>query len=502
MRKKIITIFLLILFVLLLLVSCAPAETKPIQPSGTEELVYTDFEGEKLAVLTGGLTVFTAESIGATPVYLDDSSTAAEDVRKGNVAGYLTTLTGARVMATQLEGFQVVPIPSELFSGQVAAISNDQNVINRFNAFLANLKADGTLDEMKERWFGESLDLDAPIPTIENNGENGVLRVATNSDSVPYVFIGNNGEFSGFSSELILRFGANEGLTIEFVDMAFSGLIPYIVSEKADIAISSMGITEERKKSVTFTDPYFDEQHGILTLKQNEAAVKTTFSEWLKTGIERNLITDNRWKMVVSGLGVTMFIALFAQLFGTILGGFVCFVLCRKNKVARFFGNLFCSLINGTPVVVLLMVTYYIIFGNSTISNVLVAVAAFSLVTSAVVAKNLKGAMDTVDPVEIEAARSIGFTSFGAFMTVTLPQAIRRALPNYTAGFVELLKATAIVGYIAIQDLTRAVDIIRSRTYDAFFPLLLVTAIYLVITTALILIFKSLVKKIDGGVNL
>jgi ABC-type amino acid transport system permease subunit len=119
------------------------------------------------------------------------------------------------------------------------------------------------------------------------------------------------------------------------------------------------------------------------------------------------------------------------------------------------------------------------------------------MVVSVDVGANLYGAITTVDKTEVEAARSIGFSRFGAFMSITFPQAIKRALPAYMNGFVELVKATAIVGFIAIQDLSRAGDIIRSRTYDAYFPLLFVAAVYLTVTTICILLFKFIVKKIN-----
>ncbi len=699
---------------------------------------HTFFEGKDVAVMTGVLTVNTTELIGGNPIEYNDSASAAEDVRNGRVAGYMHALTAVQVMASQMEGFEVIPVPKEIFSAQVAGISQNQDVIDRFNTFLAAVQADGTLAEMSGRWFGPELDLDAPIPDIPNTGENGIIKVAICSDSIPYVFVGNNGEYSGFSTELALRFGAFEGKTIEFTDMEFGGLIPYIVSEKADIGLANMAITEERRQSVLFTDPYFDEGHGVLVLKETDAggsvytdffgktigiptgyvldglienefggtvayytdpaagiedvrrgrvdgfmtdlssarvivnepgnealmavpvpdslfsgplgaitanqeiadrfsaflaelgadgtladiqyywlednpgsdppmpdipltgengvltaavgassipftyvgadgemkglclellyrfaaregltlelvsmefgalipyissgkadigidAITITeerkksviftepfyfdqigiialrpaegeadgggFIEWLKTGVERNLLTDNRWRMIVDGLGVTMIISLAAQLLGTVFGCLVCWLLMRKNAVARNAAKLYCGLIHGTPMVVLLMITYYIIFGNTELSNVLIAIAAFTMITAPAVAETLKGAIDTVDPVEIEAARSIGFSAFRAFMTVTLPQAVRRALPGYTNSFIELVKATAIVGYIAIQDLTRAGDIIRSRTYDAYFPLLFVAVIYLIVTALCVQVFKRIVKKING----
>ncbi len=461
---------------------------------------YAYFAGKYVAAIVGATHYMTIEKIGGTPVYYNDSAEAAENVRLGHVSGFMTLLSNARVMASQLDGFEAIPVPTEFYSGQVAGISNDQAVIDRFNAFLASIKADGTLGEMENRWFGEGLDLSAPIPEIANTGENGVLRVATSALSLPYVYIGDNGELTGFSVELALRFGAHEGKAVEFAEMEFSALIPYVNSGRAELSLSSMAITDERKKNVMFTEPFHQEQHGVLALKATNAQGEgVSFIEWLNTGIENNLIAENRWMMIVDGLGVTMTIAVLAQLFGTALGCFVCWVLTRKSRFVSWLGNLYCGLIHGLPIVVLLMITYYIIFGETDISNVLMAVAAFAIITGAGVAGNLKGAIDTVDPVEIEAARSIGFPAFKAFRTVTLPQAIRRALPGYTKGFVELVKATAIVGYIAIQDLTRAGDLIRSRTYDAYFPLLFVALIYLFVTTLCVQLFKFIVKKINGG---
>jgi polar amino acid transport system substrate-binding protein len=147
----------------------------------------------------------------------------------------------------------------------------------------------------------------------------------------------------------------------------------------------------------------------------------------------------------------------------------------------------------------LLLVSYYIIFGKSDISPIFVAVCAFAMVNGASIARGFAGAIDTVDITEVEAARAIGFGAFDTFRLVVFPQAVRRFLPSYMSGFVELVKGTAIVGYIAIQDLTRAGDIIRSRTFDAYFPILFSALIYLVITTVCIAIFNLMIGKTNGG---
>ena len=476
-----------------------------------ETLYYTDFIGKTFAVKNGSVYDYISREImmASDVMLFEDYPSIYESVLRGRADAGMRGYYAARVSLfdTDYSDLDVIPLPEELHNNPIGAISIDQGMIDAFDEFLPTIKADGTYDDMVLRWF-DTFDPneDNRIPDIELTGANGTLTVATSSDYMPFSYLGDNGKNLGFDIELTTRFAGYLGKDIVIVDMPFSGLLPYVISGKADIGVSDITITEERMKSVLFTDPYFIDKSSIIFKKGFDANTTggsgsggTSFTDWLKTGIERNLIVDNRWKMIVNGLGVTMLISILSQIFGTILGCFICFLLLRKNRIADIVGKVYCGIINGTPVVVLLLITYYIIFGNTNINNILVAVAAFTLVTGAGVGQILKGAIDTVDPVEIEAARSIGFSSNKAFLVVTLPQAVRRALPGYMNGFVELVKATAIVGFIAIQDLTRAGDIIRSRTYDAFFPLIFVAVIYLIVTLTCVWIFKRVIKKVSGG---
>ena len=477
-----------------------------------EKLNYTDFIGKTFAVKNGSVYDYISREImmASEVLLFEDYPSIYESVQRGRADAGMRGYYAARVSLfdSDYSDLEVIALPEELHNNPIGAISVDQSVIDTFNVFYMIIKDDGTYDDMVFRWF-DTFDPsdDNRLPDIALTGENGTLTVATSSDYMPFSYLGDNGINLGFDIELATRFAEHLGKDVVFVDMPFSGLLPYVISGKADIGVSDITITEERKKSVLFTEPYFIDKSSIIYKKGFHADVSgaetgsggTSFIDWIKTGIERNLIVDNRWKMIVNGLGVTMLISLLSQVFGTILGCFICFLLLRKNRIADIVGRVYCGIINGTPVVVLLLITYYIIFGNTNINNILVAVAAFSLVTGAGVGQILKGAIDTVDPVEIEAARSIGFSANKAFLIVTLPQAVRRALPGYMNGFVELVKATAIVGFIAIQDLTRAGDIIRSRTYDAFFPLIFVAVIYLIVTLTCVWLFKRIIKKASGG---
>jgi polar amino acid transport system substrate-binding protein len=351
---------------------------------------------------------------------------------------------------------------------------------------------------MYNRW----LYADSPreMPEIERGGGAGTLTVATSGTRAPYSYVGGDGELTGFEIENAKRFAAYLGMDVRFDTMDFAALIPYVVSGKAQLCANWISITPERAETVIFSDAYFTTGTCVVAKKLSgqveSGGSGAGFIQWLKTGVQNNLIQENRWKLIVEGLGVTLTISVWALIAGTALGCFICFLLTRKTQWVQRPASVYNALIHGLPMVVLLMVFYYIVFGRSHVLPVFVAIAAFALVEGASVGSSLKNAMDTVDPVQVEAARSIGFTAFGAFRRVTLPQAVKVALPGYLNGFVELVKGTAIVGYIAIQDLSRAGDIIRSRTYDAYFPILFVALVYLAITSAMVLAFRFIIRRV------
>jgi ABC-type amino acid transport system permease subunit len=168
-----------------------------------------------------------------------------------------------------------------------------------------------------------------------------------------------------------------------------------------------------------------------------------------------------------------------------------------RNILLHWISKIYIGIIRGTPMVVLLMIFYYVVFAKVDINPIIVAVIAFGLNGGAFIGEIIRSAILTVDKGQIEAARSMGFSSLGTFFIVTLPQAIRVALPVYKSEFINIMKQTAIVGYIAIVDLTKVGDIIRGRTYDAFFPLITVAVVYLITIGIFILLFNTLNKRMD-----
>lgn len=211
-----------------------------------------------------------------------------------------------------------------------------------------------------------------------------------------------------------------------------------------------------------------------------------------------NFIKDDRWKYIWEGLGVTLQVTFFAVLLGIIIGFLIAIVRSTydktgKMKLLNFFCNVYLTVIRGTPVVVQLMIIYFVIFGSVDISKVFVAIMAFGINSGAYVAEIFRSGIMSIDNGQFEAGRSLGFNYPQTMRYIIMPQAFKNVLPALGNEFIVLLKETSVSGYIALQDLTKGGDIIRSRTYDAFMPLLAVALIYLV----MVIIFTKLVNILE-----
>lgn len=228
----------------------------------------------------------------------------------------------------------------------------------------------------------------------------------------------------------------------------------------------------------------------------------------------KTFITDNRWLQIVNGLGTTLLITFFALLIGLALGFIVAVVRstydmqlkgkkCRTAgdyvlKVLNAIGNVYITVIRGTPVVVQLMIMYFIVFGSSR-NGLIAAIISFGMNSGAYVAEIVRSGIMSIDKGQFEASRSIGFDYKSTMIHIILPQALKNVLPALGNEFIVLLKETSVAGYVAIQDLTYIGNLIRSRTYEAFFPLITVAVIYLVIVLILSFLLKKLERRLRNS---
>ena len=212
----------------------------------------------------------------------------------------------------------------------------------------------------------------------------------------------------------------------------------------------------------------------------------------------QNFIEDDRWKYITDGLFNTLRITFFAVLIGIFLGFLIAVVRSTYDKthklgVLNALCKVYLTVIRGTPVLVQLLIIYFVVFGSVKIDKTLVAVIAFGINSGAYVAEIFRSGIMSIENGQFEAGRSLGFNYPQTMFYIVMPQAFKNVLPALGNEFIGLLKETSVAGYIAIQDLTKGADIIRSRTYSAFMPLIAAALIYLV----LVMGFTFFVQKLE-----
>ena len=208
-----------------------------------------------------------------------------------------------------------------------------------------------------------------------------------------------------------------------------------------------------------------------------------------------NLIVEDRYRMILDGLQVTLVITLFAAILGTLLGGLVCWMRMNRRAWLQQVAKVYIDLMRGTPVLVLLMLMYYVVMAPVDATGIVVAIITFAMNTAAYISEMLRTTIQGIDRGQTEAGLALGFTPRQTFLRIVLPQVVKAVMPVYQGEIISLLKGTSIVGYIAVADMTRASDLIRSRTFDAFFPLILTAIIYFVAAWIIGLMLQSLVQR-------
>lgn len=386
---------------------------------------------------------------------------------------------------------EIVCVEDSVFLATLHMVTEKGNQVlcNEMNLFLKKMKASGALEEIVNRW---KADPNTKMPYIENSGENGTITIATAGDTPPYNFV-RNGELVGIDIELATRFAAFIGKKPEFVQNNFMGVLSSVTSKKADMAISFIMRTEERAQQMKFSEPYCTSNFGFYGLEKVEA--KNGLWQKLKDSFYNNLVKEQRYKLVLNGMKVTLVISILSILLGTLLAMVVCFAKMSKRKVPRVIATVYIDILRGVPQVVLLMIMFYVVFASSKIDGVWVAAITFAMNFSAYVAEIFRTSIEGVDKGQTEAGVAMGFTKYKTFRLIVAPQALKQAMPIFKGEIISLVKMTSIVGYIAVQDLTKAGDIIRSRTFDAFFPLIFIAVLYFLLAWMLTALLSLAEKK-------
>ena len=385
-----------------------------------------------------------------------------------------------------------------------------KKLCDEMSEYIRKIRESGELETIIAKW--EGADAEAKIlPDYQNfPAPNGILTMATEGEYPPFNYYSGN-KLVGFEIDIAARFCETYGYGLKVTTMIWDAIIPALASEKYDFAGADLEISEEHSEQIYFSEPYTQSRSVMACLRADTSAASRNFDKFssvptpalmksfwdnIMSSFERTFIREERWRLLTEGIFNTMIITILSIIFGMILG-FTAFMFCRTgSKIANAFTKFSVWLIKGTPNVVLLMILYYIVFGSINISGLLVSIIAFTLTFGTSFYRMLTLGTGAVDIGQTEAAYALGFTDLQTFFTVILPQAALHFMPLLREEVTMLIKSTSIVGYIAVQDLTKMGDIIRSRTYEAFFPLIAVAVIYFALAGILNIIVTVIYKHL------
>ena len=459
------------------------------------EKTLADFENATLGIFSG--SSFDALAKNRFPNAQRQYYTLVPDmilaVEQGKIDGYITETT--YVTAAIWEGAKIEAVKEAIDRTSAGYIfrkdASADALREQVNAFIRKAKENGSLAELQEKWFGET-EPKGKLDYASLTGENGTLRLAVAPDLKPISYI-KDGEATGYEMELLVQFAKEYGYRLEMSYVTFDAILPGVTTGKYDIGTGAVTITEERAQSVSFSESHLTVDVVMVVRAEEDSAAEVSFWQKVKESFEKTFIREQRWKLIVEGVGVTILISVCAALAGSLFG-FGLYMLGRSDVkpikvLVKGFAKGYSRIVAGTPIVVILMILFYVIFGKvRDMSGIVVAVIGFTLTFGAFVYDHMTVSVGSVDKGQTEAAYALGYTKNKTFFRIIFPQAMSIFLPSYCGQAVELIKATAVVGYIAVNDLTKMGDIIRSNTYEAFFPLIATAVIYFLLTWALSLL--------------
>jgi polar amino acid transport system substrate-binding protein len=492
MKKLVFSVFLA--FFSILLASCG-GESKSVIPNRVYSI--NDLGHKKVGVQIGNTADIYASDFGGDTAKIDVErytklADAVQALMQGKVDAVMSDDQPAKAFVRQNPSLRILEevFVEEMYAGVVA--KGKEALLDSVNQAIAQMKFDGVYDSL----FNTYINRNSNYHYQKKVTEGPKLVVSTNAQFPPYEYY-ENAKVVGFDIEIVNYIADYMHRTVEIQDIEFDAIINAVASGKADVGFAGFTVTEERKKSINFTTPYTLSKVVVIVRGDENVQSKESFGDHLY----KNFVKDSRWKFIVEGLRNTLIISFFAALLG-ILIGFVIAQIRTNNefngryKVLNWFAKAYLAVIRGTPMMIQLLIIYYIVFSSVNVNKILVAIVAFGVNSGAYVSEIIRSGIKGVDPGQIEAGRSLGLKFRTVLYHIVYPQAFKNSLPALTNEFISLIKETSICGYIGLTDLTRGGDIIRSMTYEAMLPLLAVAAIYFILVAGLSACVAKLEKRL------
>ena len=488
--NKIIYRLLFLLLILPGLFSCTEKQAQDLDLSSEADLA-----GLRVATLTG--TIYDIELSQRDDISLHLFN-AAGDILQSLLNGIVDVIVDDEMIYNanirKEYGIKIAFKGEQSFPTAFMFRKDDKDLADACTAVQQRMEQDGSMQSLKDFWLTDRYAEVDSYTHITDDAAGAPLRVAACASTAPISFQVEQ-EWYGIEIDILRELAKqlHRPLEVKYYEPV-SGFMA-LKSGMADVMSGGIFITPERQEEYLFAEPYHHFQPAYYVLDPDAEAQKLGLIPWFKKSIQKNLITENRWKFLTQGLLETLKISILAILLGSVLGiGLYAMTRSRRGWV-RALARGYNGFISGIPELVLLLILFYVVFAGSGVPPDIVAVICFALFFASAASDIYATSLDAIPHGQTEAGLALGFTRTQTFFNIVFPQAVRRGLPLFTGQCISLLKGTSIVGYIAIHDLTRAGDLIRSRTFDALLPLLVVTIIYFLLVWLIGFLLKLATPK-------
>lgn len=453
-KQKRWSIFILAILICLSVAGCGKDDdSKPLAVESVEDLAGTTI-GVQIGT-TGAIYAedFVSENPGTEVIRYSKGADAVQALKQQKIDA---VLIDEQPVLAFVEKNNELTIADEEFAVEEYAIGiakENTELLYQINDALEAIKVNGTMDEIVANYIGDEKG-EHPYESPEGlTRGNGTLTMATNVAFPPYEYYEDKTAV-GIDIDMMQAIADYLNMDLVVSDMEFDSVIMAVQSGKADVAAAGLTVTEDRLKNISFSESYTTAKQVII-YNNGEKAEKMSLAD----KIYQTFIEKNRWQYIPKGLANTLLITVF----------------------------------RGTPMVVQLLIMYYVVFAQTAVNPLIAAVIAFGLNSGAYLSEAIRSGIMAIEIGQFEAGRSMGFNYHETVRYIIMPQAIKVSLPAIFNEYIALLKESSIVGYIGLMDLTKAGDIIRSNTYEALVPLVSVALVYL----ALVMIMTSFVSRLE-----
>ncbi len=489
LKKK--TAFICLLIIITMAVPVLFGFVARASEKGRDPVSLSDFDGKSFGTIFGTVSDETIEEAGINGYHLVRFNSYADlytALGNGKVDAAVLDLPIACYAANRYETFRVFPEQlNKTFDQYAFGFEKGSELPAKFDTVIERCYIDGTMDRLEEVWLGTD-ESRKVLPNQDWPGTNGTLTCWISPDKEPMTYIGKDGRPAGYEVALLYIIAKELDYRLVFENSEFATLVPGLMGGRCDIAASCLSITDERKEIIDFSAPIFDGGSSILYYSVEAEAEARNRSpglvEGIAEGFRKALVEEGRWQVIAGGLFTTVLISISSLLLGLALGLAVSILMGSGRKGVALAIGACLRFVQGIPVVVILMILYYAVFGRVDIPGVVVAIIGFSIKFAANAAGVFRVGIDSVDRGQADAAAALGYTEAQAFWKVVFPQAAGCFMPPLREEFVLMVKMTSVVGYIAVEDLARASDLVRSQSLEAFIPLFLTAVVYFVIVNA------------------